>query len=95
MNTPEIDPKLQETVRKHLADNDWPQLAETLGVTLKSIQYQLGPKSPRKVTYHFIGLLAVLFPAAWKNIMYEYFGTQVIMVEDANPDQDSHDYKER
>jgi hypothetical protein len=74
MNTPDIDPYLQEVVRKHLSDNGyWKQLAEKLGVTLKSIQYQLSPKSPRKVTYHFIGLLAVRFPAAWRDIQKEYF----------------------
>ena len=72
MNTPTIDPKLQEAVREHLADFDWPKLADELGVSLKEIRHMLAYNSPRNVTFHFIGLLAALKPAAWSAIGKEY-----------------------
>ena len=72
MNTPTIDPKLQEAVREHFEDWNWNVLAQDLGVSLKEIQHMLNYKSPRKVTFHFIGLLAALKPAAWAAIGKEY-----------------------
>ena len=74
MKTIELDPKLQKVVRKELAVLDWSELAEDLGITLKSVQYQLDPKSPRTLTYHFIGMLAVRFPNIWEHIHNTYTG---------------------
>jgi hypothetical protein len=72
MNTPTIDPKLQEVIRERFADCDWNDLAEDLGVSLKEVQHMLNFKSPRNVTFHFVGLLAALKPATWDAIAREY-----------------------
>ena len=74
MRTPELNKELQQTIRNHFSDRSrWQTIANSLGVTLKSVRYQLNPDLGREVTYHFVGLLAVQFPAAWEAIQEEYF----------------------
>jgi DNA-binding transcriptional MerR regulator len=72
MNTPQIDPLLQKTVREYFSDYDWKELARDLGVSLKEIQHMLNFNSPRNLTFHFVGLLAALKPHAWDTIAQEY-----------------------
>jgi len=72
MNTPGIDKELQATIRRHFSGHDWQELAQSLGVTLKSVQYNLNPALGRDVTIHFIGLVALFFPAAWNAIQKEF-----------------------
>jgi hypothetical protein len=72
MHTPKLDPKLQAAIRAHFTDaNRWPNLAADLGVTLKSVQYQLNPALGREVTYHFVGLIAAKIPYSWAAIQEE------------------------
>ena len=73
MNTPGIDPKLQAAIRRHLEDSNWPELAKALGITLKSVQYNLNAELGRDVTINFVGLLAVYLPATWHTITKEFF----------------------
>jgi len=68
MNTPGVPKSLQANIRKYFKLADWRYVAEELGITLKSVQHMLNPKSPREVTYHFCGLLAVKFPDYWEEI---------------------------
>ena len=68
--------ELQRVIRSHFAKSEWPDLANSLGITLKSIQYQLSPKSPREVTFHFIGLLAVFYPASLKKMYLEFMNLE-------------------
>ena len=69
MRSPGVPRKLQEVVRQHFADRDaWAIMAKTMGVTEKALYYSLHPKSPREMTYNFIGLLAVKFPHQWSEI---------------------------
>jgi len=71
MHTPGVSKELQGIIRKFYEDRGaWPELSERLGITLKSVQHMLDPKSPRDITYHFCGLLAVKFPSAWDAIVY-------------------------
>jgi len=62
MRTPHVPIKLQNTIRRKLADENWPAIAQELGITLKSLQYQLNPLLGRDVTFHFVGLLAAHYP---------------------------------
>ena len=71
MHTPGVSKELQGVIRKFYEDRGaWPELSKRLGITLKSVQHMLDPKSPRDITYHFCGLLAVKFPSAWAAIVY-------------------------
>lgn len=78
MKTQGIEPELQTCIRKYFSENDpnhpWKVLANCLGITLKAVQYNLNPALGRDVTFNFIGLIAVFYPAAWKNIENEYIG---------------------
>ena len=67
---------MQSAIRAHFTKAEWGELANSLGVTLKSIQYQLAPNSPREVTFHFIGLLAVYYPAALRKIWMNYINME-------------------
>jgi hypothetical protein len=69
MQTPGLEPKLQTCIRKYFAKQDWNELASSLGITLKAVQYNLNPALGRDVTYNFIGLIAVFYPAAWMTII--------------------------
>jgi len=71
MKTPGVSKELQGIIRNFYQDRGmWPELSERLGITLKSVQRMLNPKSPRELTFHFCGLLAVKFPSAWDAICY-------------------------
>ena len=72
MRTPPLDPDLQKVIREHLADYNWRTLAENIGVTQKSVEYQLRFTSPKNVTYHFIGLLATALPTVWQATWKRY-----------------------
>jgi len=72
MRTPELEPKLQTCIRKHFANYKWDDLANALGITSKSVHYNLDEKLGRSVTFHFIGLVAVFFPISWQEIMFDF-----------------------
>jgi len=73
MKTPHVPKPLQDAIRKHFADkkSEWPYTAMFLGITLKSLQYQLNPALGRETTFHFVGLLAVQMPVNWSEIRTE------------------------
>ena len=61
---------MQEKIREFYKDTDWQELADKLGIGVKSVQYQLNADLGREVTYHFVGLLAVKDPESWKVIWF-------------------------
>jgi hypothetical protein len=71
MKTNGVPKEIQSAIRAHFAEADWLTIARTLGITLKSVCYQLDPKSPRGVTFNFIGLLAVYAPYSLSAIQRE------------------------
>jgi hypothetical protein len=71
MNTPGVPKRLQAKIRKFYAGANWNELATELDITLKSVQHMLNPKSPRELTFHFCGLLAVKLPDDWGAIQVE------------------------
>ena len=72
MRTPGVDKKLQELIKKHFHKDAHTFIAYSLGITEKSVWYMLSDDSPRDITFNFIGLLAVKFPAQWRDISNEY-----------------------
>jgi hypothetical protein len=71
MKTPGVSPKLQYTIRAIMAGRDWQAIANDLGVTLRSVRYQLDGSNGREVTYHFVGLIAAKMPYTWAQIQKE------------------------